>query len=78
MKLRQRILSRRKRYAYIARWSDFRRQPFICFEQEMTIEEAKRRFGYTAPEGAVGVKIGYSVHRPLEVDVCVRRQQNGR
>ena len=65
--VRQRVLSRSKRYAYIARWSSFRRQPFICFSEEITIEEAKRRWGYLAPSGAIGVKVGYSVHQPMEI-----------
>jgi hypothetical protein len=67
MKLRSRVLSRSKRYWQIARWSAFRRQPIICWEQEISIEEAKRRFGHIAPEGAIGVRIGYSVHQPMEV-----------
>lgn len=63
---RARILSRSKRYAYIARWASFLRQSYICLEQEMTIEEVKRRF-----PRAVGVKIGYSVYQPMEVNIHV-------
>jgi len=50
-------------------WPDLRRQPFILFEQEITVEEARRLYGFLAHPEAFGVKVGYTVHSPLEVEV---------
>ena len=50
-------------------WRDLRNQPFICFEQEISIEDAKRMYNFDAHPDAVGVRVGYTVHSPLEVEV---------
>lgn len=74
MKLRKFVLSRDKRHAYCARWGSFRRQPWIMIEQEISIEEAKRRFGFLAHPDAIGVRIGYSTFAPIEVVVDPKRR----
>lgn len=76
-KLRKFVQSRDRRHAYIAKWGDFSRQPWISFTEEISIEEAKRRFGHVAPENAIACKIGYSVVPPLEVEVDPRRRNRG-
>jgi hypothetical protein len=48
---------------------DLARQPFITLEWEVDIEEAKRLFGHVAPPGVIAVQIGYTVYKPLEVEV---------
>ena len=48
---------------------DLARQPWIEFFEEITVEEAKRWYGYQAPENSIGVKIGYEVYAPMEVEV---------
>ena len=48
---------------------DLARQPFIALEREIDIEEAKRLFGHVAPPGVIAVQIGYTVYKPLEVEV---------
>lgn len=71
MKLRKFVLSRDKRHAYCAQWGSFRRQPWIMIEQEMSIEEAKRRFGFLAHPDAIGVRVILSHVAPLEVCVTI-------
>ena len=46
-----------------------RSQPIISWVEELSVEEALRRFNYMAPDGSVGVKVGFTVHSPLEVEV---------
>jgi hypothetical protein len=48
---------------------DFRNQPFIIIEREISIEDAKRMYGFDAHPGAVSVQVGYTVHAPIEVEV---------
>lgn len=48
---------------------DIRNQPWIVFTREMSIEDAKRIFGFQPPEDAIGCKIGYTVYGPMEVTV---------
>lgn len=71
MKLRQFFQTRALRHAQIASTAAFRHQPIYCFDYEISIEEAKRRFGYVAPEGSIGCHIGHTVYQPMEVDVHV-------
>lgn len=72
MKMLRFVRSRSKRYAYIAKWGSFRRQPWISFTEEISVEEAKRRFGFVAHPNAIGVNVGYSTYAPMEVTVDPR------
>lgn len=67
MNLRKFVLSRDKRHAYCAQWGSFHRQPWIMLEQEMSIEEAKRRFGFLGVDYGSGAS--FTVHQPTEVTV---------
>lgn len=50
-------------------WRDLRHQSVFAFEREISIEDAKRLYGFVAHPDAVGVTVGYSVHAPLEIEV---------
>ena len=51
---------------------DLRSMPILCLDYEISVEEAKRRFGYRAPEGSIGMTVGHTVYRPMEVELDPR------
>ena len=44
-------------------------QQFVSIEREISIEDAKRMYGFDAHPDAVSVQVGYTVHAPFEVEV---------
>lgn len=57
----------------LSRWRelylDLHNMPIYCLEREISIEDAKRIFGFTAHPAATSVAIGYTVYQPMEASV---------
>ena len=52
-----------------ALYEGLRNMPIYCFEWEISIDDAKRIFGFTAHPAATAVAIGYTVYSPIEIEV---------
>lgn len=49
-------------------WRDLRKQPWISWEREISVEEARAMYPNLF-DGRPMKRIGYSVHAPLEIEV---------